>query len=72
MHGRSKYIDIHFHFLSNLSKECEVELMYCASQDQLADIMTKSLKLELFEKLKKLFGICRNSKIASSNFPSLT
>lgn len=54
-----------FHFLRNLSKEGEVELSY---HDQIADIFTKPLMFEVFEKLKKLFGICKISKIVSSSF----
>jgi hypothetical protein len=58
MHGRSKHIDVRFHFLRNLTKEGTVELIHCGSQDQIADIMTKPLKLEVFQKLRKLLGVC--------------
>jgi hypothetical protein len=59
MHGRSKHIDIRFHFLRNLSSEGSVELVHCASKDQLADVMTKALSLPLFEKFRKLLGVCK-------------
>jgi hypothetical protein len=58
MHGRSKHIDVRFHFLRNLTKEGTVELIHCGSQDQIADIITKPLKLEVFQKLRKLLGVC--------------
>jgi hypothetical protein len=58
LHGRSKHIDIRFHFLRNLSSDGTIELMHCASQDQLADIMTKALKLDAFEKLRDMLGVC--------------
>ena len=58
MHGRSKHIDVRFHFLRNLTKEGTVELIHCGSEDQIADIMTKPLKLEAFQKLRKLLGVC--------------
>ena len=48
MHGRNKHIDVRFHFLRNLTKEGTIELVHCGSQDQVADIMTKPLKLEVF------------------------
>ena len=48
MHGRSKHIDVRFHFLRNLTKEGTIELVHCGSQDLVADIMTKLLKLEVF------------------------
>ena len=57
MHERSKHIAIRYHFLRDLSKNGEVELKYCRSQEQLADIMTKPLKLEAFVKLRELMGV---------------
>jgi hypothetical protein len=59
MHGRSKHIDIRFHFLRNLSSEGSIELVHCASKDQLADVMTKALNLPLFEKFRKQLGVCK-------------
>ncbi|XP_075515588.1 secreted RxLR effector protein 161-like [Primulina tabacum] len=41
----------------NLTKERTIELVHCGSQDQVEDIMTKPLKLEVFRKLQKLLGI---------------
>ena len=63
MHGRSKHIDVRFHFLRNLTKEGTIELVHCGSQDLVADIMTKLLKLEVFQKLQKLLGVCEISGI---------
>ena len=58
MHGRRKHIDVRFHFLRNLSKESTIELVHCGSQDQVVDIMTKPLKLEVFQMFRKLLGVC--------------
>jgi hypothetical protein len=63
MHGRSKHIDVRFHFLRNLTKMGTIELVHCGSQDQITDIMTKPLKLEVFQKLRKLMGVCEISVI---------
>ncbi|GAU29902.1 hypothetical protein TSUD_379930 [Trifolium subterraneum] len=57
MHGRCKHIDVRFHFLRNLTKDGIVELKHCKSQEQLADLMTKPLKLEAFLKLKEGLGM---------------
>ncbi|KAE8671162.1 hypothetical protein F3Y22_tig00111990pilonHSYRG00084 [Hibiscus syriacus] len=57
MHGRSKHIDVRFHFLCDLSKDGMVKLVYCSSQEQVADIMTKPLKLDVFLKLRNLLGV---------------
>ncbi|RVW59737.1 Retrovirus-related Pol polyprotein from transposon TNT 1-94 [Vitis vinifera] len=52
MHGRSKHIDVRFHFLRDLIKDEVVELLQCSTHEQIADIMTKPLKLEAFQKLR--------------------
>ncbi|KAL0420696.1 UNVERIFIED_CONTAM: Retrovirus-related Pol polyprotein from transposon TNT 1-94 [Sesamum latifolium] len=48
MHGRSKHIDVRFHFLRDLTKDGTIDLVHCRTQEQLADIMTKPLKLDVF------------------------
>ena len=58
MHGRSKHIDVRFHFLRDLTMDGIVKLEYCGSKDQLADIMTKPLTLEVFTRLRELLGVC--------------
>jgi hypothetical protein len=45
LHGKSKHIDIRFNFLHDLTKDGVVELMHYGSKDQIANIMTKPLKL---------------------------
>ena len=52
MQGWSKHIDVRFHFLRDLTKDGEVELAHYKTQDQLADLMTKPLKLDAFQKLR--------------------
>jgi hypothetical protein len=58
MHGRCKHIDVRYHFLRDLTKEGVVELIHCSTQDQVADIMTKALKLDLFCDLRNRLGVC--------------
>jgi hypothetical protein len=48
MHGRSKHIDVRFHFVRDLSKEGVIELVDCSSFEQVADIVTKALSLDNF------------------------
>jgi len=48
MHGRSKNINVHFHFLKDLIKNVTIELQHCNSQEQVAYVMTKTLKLKDF------------------------
>ncbi|KAM1447547.1 hypothetical protein ACFXTO_006638 [Malus domestica] len=57
MHGHSKHIDVRFHFLCDLIKEGVVDLVQCSSQEQVADILTKPLKLDVFTRLHGLIGV---------------
>jgi hypothetical protein len=68
MHGRCKHIDVRYHFLRNLSKDGTIELKFCKSQEQLADIMTKALKVESFCKLREGLGVCDLGKIKQSDW----
>jgi hypothetical protein len=58
LHGRSKHIDVRFHFLRELTRDGVVELVHCNTQEQVSDIMTKPLKLEVFLKLRDKLGMC--------------
>ncbi|TXG60681.1 hypothetical protein EZV62_015254 [Acer yangbiense] len=46
LHGRSKHIDVRYHFLR--------DLFFCRSEDQAADLLTKPLKLHVFVKLRQM------------------
>ena len=59
MHGRSKHIDVRFHFLRDLTKEEVVKSVHCGTNDQVADILTKPLKLEVFLKFREKLGVCK-------------
>ena len=67
LHGRSKHIDVRFHFLRELTRDGVVELVHCNTQEQVADIMTKPLKLEAFVKLRDKLGICALSSVHCTN-----
>ena len=58
LHGRSKHIDVKYHFLRDLTNDGVINLVYCRSEDQVADIQTKPLKLATFVKLRGLLGVC--------------
>jgi hypothetical protein len=57
LHGRTKHIDVKFYFLCDLVKEGAVELIHCGTREQVADILTKPLKLESFTRLRDLLGV---------------
>ncbi|KAK8916713.1 hypothetical protein KSP39_PZI022778 [Platanthera zijinensis] len=53
-HNRTKHIELRYHFLKDLVEEKQVELSYCQSNKQLADIMTKPLPEQNFMEFRKL------------------
>jgi hypothetical protein len=63
MQGRCKHIDVRFHFLRDLTKEGVVELKHCSTHEQLADIMTKALKLDTFCKLRENLSMCDATRV---------
>ncbi|XXG80205.1 hypothetical protein AAC387_Pa09g1131 [Persea americana] len=58
LHGRSKHIDVRYHFLRDLCKDDVIDLVFCKSENQIADILSKPLKPIVFMKLRSLLGVC--------------
>ncbi|CAM8956844.1 unnamed protein product [Rhodiola kirilowii] len=56
-HGKSKHIEIKHHFLRDCVKKELVTINFCRSEDQVADIFTKSLHKDAFEKLRMELGL---------------
>ena len=56
-HWKSKHIRIKFHFIRYLVKDKDIVVEFCKTQDQLADIFTKALKCDTFNKMKKKLGM---------------
>lgn len=52
-HGRSKNIEIRYHFLRDQVNKGKLELEHCKIEVQLADILTKPLKKVKFNELKR-------------------
>ncbi|KAD3641836.1 hypothetical protein E3N88_31060 [Mikania micrantha] len=57
MHSRTKHIDVRFHYLRDLVNQEVVNLEFCKSEEQVADIMTKPLKMEMFESMRWKLGV---------------
>ena len=51
-HARSKHIDIRHHFIRDAVEEGVINLVYCRTDEMLADILTKPLPREQFIKLR--------------------
>ncbi|XP_028236682.1 uncharacterized protein LOC114416002 [Glycine soja] len=56
-HGRSKHIETKFHFLRDQVNKEKLELEFCRSEDQVADILTKPLKSIKFNELRDKLGV---------------
>ena len=42
-HARTKHIDVHFHFIRWIVEEGKIRLIYCPTDEMVADILTKAL-----------------------------
>ncbi|GKA10688.1 putative RNA-directed DNA polymerase [Tanacetum coccineum] len=55
----SKHIDVRFHFLRELVQSGVINLRYCDTKQQFADVMTKPLPTEAFERLRNFLGVTK-------------
>ena len=51
--GRSKHIDVRWHFIRGLVEKKELKVMHVASEWQHAGILTKALHVTLFKRHRK-------------------
>ncbi|KAL0540756.1 hypothetical protein IC582_020770 [Cucumis melo] len=56
-HDRSKHIDTRFHFIRDCISRKEVQVEYVKTEDQIADIFTKPLNVNVFNNLRTLLGV---------------
>lgn len=56
-HGKTKHFCIKYYFLREVQKNGEVKLVYCKTEEQVADLFTKSFHVSRFEFLREKFGI---------------
>ncbi|WRX11511.1 Reverse transcriptase [Theobroma cacao] len=59
-HGRTKHIRVKFHALRKAMREGEVVLEYCQTDEQVADIFTKGLSVNIFCIFEKQIGCLPN------------
>ena len=57
-HGKTKHFKIKLYFLREVQKQGDVQLLYCKTENQLADFLTKSLPQARFEYLRQKLGVC--------------
>ena len=56
-HNRVKHIDISFHFVRERVASEDIEVIYCPTDEMVADAMTKALPKEKFLKFREIMGI---------------
>ncbi|XP_039128913.1 uncharacterized mitochondrial protein AtMg00810-like [Dioscorea cayenensis subsp. rotundata] len=56
-HGRTKHIDVRYHFIRGLVSEGVISLYHCSTEDHIADIFTKPLLTEKFVMFRSLLGM---------------
>ena len=47
-YGRSKHIDIKFHYIRELIVDEDIVLQYCSTAEQITDILTKAVNIHRF------------------------
>jgi len=58
-HGKTKHFNIKL-YLREMQQNGEVTLVYCRTEDQLADLFTKPLPVSKFELLRQKIRVCRS------------
>jgi hypothetical protein len=56
-HGKSKHIEMRFHYLREQVTNGKFILQHCRSEDQIANIMTKAVQTEVFKRLRDMMGL---------------
>jgi hypothetical protein len=56
-HGRSKHIELRFHYLREQVDNGNLSLMHCRSEEQVADLLTKAVSVQVFQRLRDLMGV---------------
>jgi hypothetical protein len=56
-HGRSKHIEMRFHYLREQVSKGNIKLEYCRTELQVADLLAKVVTVKPFIRLKGLMGV---------------
>ena len=65
MNRRSKHIDVRYKFICEKVNEGTINITYCPTEIQIADIFTQPLKFVKFEKFKN--ALCSQLKVRYKN-----
>ena len=59
-HDKSKHIKIKFHYIRDMMQRGAVKLQYVATEEQIADVLTKPLARVKFKYFKERLGVIQN------------
>lgn len=62
-HGRTKHIEIQYHWICEIVNQGEPILKHCPTEDMVADLLTKALGKKQYIKLRSRLGIKTASKV---------
>ena len=57
-HGKTKHFKLKLYFLREVQNEGEIQLVYCKTESQNVDILTKLLPKARYEFLRQRLGVC--------------
>ena len=56
-HARTKHIDVKIHFIREALSNGSIELIYCLTEQMVADLLTKPVSRDRFEALRLRMGL---------------
>jgi len=56
-HGRTKHIEVHYHFIREKVLAKEIHLIHVNTEDQVADIFTKALGIDKLKKFRQMLSV---------------
>src|ERR1043165_6011227 len=56
-HGQSKHIEMRFRYLREQIADGKMNLEHCRTENQIADIMTKGVQVEVFRRLRAMMNV---------------
>jgi len=56
-HAKTKYIEMHYHFIREKVLANEINLIDVSTEDQVANIFTKALGTNKLRRFRKMFGV---------------
>ena len=58
-HVRTKHVEIHHHFVCEKIEEGKIDLVFCGTEDKVANVLIKGLTPEKHSQFKEMMGIIK-------------